>query len=123
MNKSQYFYRCVAFTRKDNKVSLVDIYAPNNTTDLEEWLGIVISLADGQHTQQEFYDYIKSRYQFPPQKLEDTLESVFDRLIDSKMIKISDNKIELPYYLASPIEDIDIEKAKTMIEKDGYTYK
>ncbi len=122
MQKTQYFYRCVVFTRSNNKVALADVYAPYNTTVLDEWLGIVVSLADGQHTLQELIDYMNSRYEMAPENLEDTLHSVIERLIDGKMVQLHDTKVDLPYYLASPIEDLDLEKAKTLIEKDGYVY-
>jgi len=29
--------------------------------------------------------------------------------------------VQLPYYLAAPIEHLDIEKAKKLIKEDGYT--
>ncbi len=122
MEKNQYFYRCSVFTRKDNQIALADVYNPANITVLEEWLGIGLSLADGQHTLQEFIDYMKDRYDTPPENLEDTLHSVIERLIDGKMLGLSDKPVELPYYLASPMEELDLEKAKQLIQQDGYVF-
>ncbi len=122
MEKTQYFYRCAVFTRKDNQIALGDVYQPENVTVLEEWLGIGLSLADGKHTLQEFIDYMKSRYPSPPENLEDTLHSVIERLLDGKMLALSKEPVELPYYLASPLEDLDIEKAKQLIHQDGYVF-
>lgn len=121
MNKSQYFYRTVIFTRKAGIVALADINNPQETTKLEEWFGIVISLADGKHTLQELTDFMRQQYQQVPTSLEDTLESVIERLVEGKMIKLSEQAVELPYYLAAPIEQLDIEKAQNLIKEDGYT--
>lgn len=122
MNTKQYFFRCAAFTRANNKIALADVYNPSNTSELEEWLGIVISLADGQHTVQEFIEYMQTRYDDAPENLQETIASVFERLIDGKMVMFSDTKVQLPYYLESPIEELDLEKAKSLMEKDGYVF-
>lgn len=121
MDKSQYFYRTVIFTRKAGIVALADINNPQETTKLEEWFGIVISLADGQHTLGQLIDFMRQQYTQVPERLDDTLDSVIDRLLESKMLKLSEKPVKLPYYLASPIEQLDIEKAKKLIVADGYT--
>ncbi len=121
MNNSQYFYRTAIFTRKDNQVALADINQPDNTSPLEDWMGIVVSLADGKHSIQELIDYMAGRYQQVPDNLEKTLHSVIERLQEGQIIQLSDNAIELPYYLASPIEELDRDKALKLIKQDGYT--
>lgn len=121
MNKSHYFYRTVIFTRKAGIVALADINNPTESTKLEEWFGVVISLADGKHTLQELTDFMAKQYQQKPERLDDTLESVIERLVESKMLKLSEQAVELPYYLAAPIEQLDIEKAQQLIKEDGYT--
>ncbi len=121
LNINHYFYRTVVFTRAGNKVALADIEHPQQTTELEDWMGIVISLADGEHTLVELVNYMASQYQQVPEKLEETLESVVERLVESKLLRLSENKVQLPYYLAAPIEQLDLEKAKKMIKEDGYT--
>lgn len=121
MNNSQYFYRTAIFTRKDNQVALADINQPGNTSPLEDWMGIVVSLADGKHSIQELVDYMASRYQQVPDNLEKTLHSVIERLQEGQIIQLSDNAVELPYYLASPIEELDRKKVLELIKKDGYT--
>jgi len=120
LDKSQYFYRTVVFTRKAGIVALADINNPQETTELEEWFGIVISLADGKHTLQELTDFMRQQYQQIPESLDDTLESVIERLIEGNMIKLSEKAVELPYYLGAPIEQLDIEKAQQLIKDDGY---
>lgn len=122
MDKSHYFYRNVTFSRKDGKTSLADLYNPTQTSPLEDWLGTIISLADGQHTVQELLDYLRTHYQgMTPANFEQTLESVFDRLIEGKLVVFSEKAVELPYYLAEPIESLDIEKAKKLMHEDGHT--
>ena len=121
MDKSQYFYRTVVFTRKAGIVALADINNPQETTSLEEWFGVVISLADGKHTLQELTDFMRQQYQHIPTSLDDTLESVVERLLEGNMVKLSNEAVELPYYLAAPIEQLDIEKAQKLIIDDGYT--
>jgi len=121
LDKSQYFYRTVVFTRKAGIVALADINNPQETTSLEEWFGVVISLADGKHTLQELTDFMRQQYQHIPTSLDDTLESVVERLLEGNMVKLSNEAVELPYYLAAPIEQLDIEKAQKLIIDDGYT--
>ncbi len=103
MDKSHYFYRTVIFTRKAGIVALADISNPTETTALEEWFGVVISLADGKHTLQELTDFMAKQYQQKPDRLDDTLESVIERLVESKMLKLSTQAVELPYYLAAQL--------------------
>jgi len=121
LDKVQYFYRTVIFTRKAGIIALADINNPQESTELEQWFGVVISLADGNHTLQELTDFMCQQYQQVPQSLDDTLESVIERLLESKMIKLSKKSVELPYYLAAPIEQLNIEKAQKLIKEDGYT--
>lgn len=120
MDNTQFFFRTAIFTRKDNQVALADIYQPETSSPLDEWMGIVVSLADGKHTIQELVDYMSSRYQQVPAKLVETLHSVIERLIEGKIVQLSKEAVELPYYLASPIEELDIKKAIDLIQEDGY---
>ncbi len=121
MDNTQFFYRTAIFTRKDNQVALADIHQPETTSPLDEWMGIVVSLADGKHTIQELVDYMGNRYQQVPANLEETLHSVIERLQDGKIVQLSEKAVDLPYYLASPIEELGIEKAIDLIREDGYS--
>lgn len=121
MDNNQYFYRTVIFTRKNGQIALADIENPKHITPLDGWLGTVISLADGQHTIQELIGYMAGQYPQAPDNLEKTLHSVIERLEEGKMLQLSDKTVELPYYLASPIEELDLEKARALIKEDGYT--
>ncbi len=120
MDNTQYFYRNSVFTRKDGQVALVDIYQPQKTTPLDDWLGIVVSLADGHHTIQQLIDYLAQQYPMPPENLESTLHSVIERLEEGKIVQLSENKVDLPYYLSEPIEALDLDKARKAMDDDGY---
>jgi len=120
LDKAQYFYRTVIFTRKAGIIALADINNPQETTELEEWFGVVISLADGKHTLQELTDFMRQQYQQVPDSLDDTLESVIERLLEGNMIKLNEKAVELPYYLSAPIEQLDIKKSQKLIAEDGY---
>jgi hypothetical protein len=122
MDNTQFFYRTAIFTRKDNQVALADIHQPETTSPLDEWMGIVVSLADGKHTIQELVDYMGNRYQQVPANLVETLHSVIERLQDGKIVQLSEKAVDLPYYLASPIEELDIDKAIDLIREDGYSH-
>ena len=121
MDTTQYFYRTVVFTRKAGIVALANINNPQESTKLEEWFGVVISLADGKHTLQELTDFMAKQYPQKPTSLDDTLESVIERLLEGNMLKLSKKAVELPYYLAAPIEQLNIDKAQKLIIEDGYT--
>ncbi len=120
IENKMYFYRTAIFTRKDNQVALADIDSPENTTPLDHWLGTVISLADGHHSIQELIDYLRSHYPTPPAELEKTVHSVIERLLEGQLIKLTDSPVELPYYLAEPLETLNLKEAKRLIKEDGY---
>jgi hypothetical protein len=120
MNNEQYFYRRAIFTRRDNQIALIDINQPDRVTPLDDWLGTVVSLADGHHSIQQLIDYVGSQYAEPPANLQQTLHSVIERLHEGKLIGLSDTAVTLPYYLAEPVEDLDLKVARTQIEEDGF---
>ena len=75
----------------------------------------------GLGAHQELIDYMSRQYQSVPANLEKTLHSVIERLEEGKIIQLSEKAFDLPYYLASPIEELDIEKAKSLIKEDEQT--
>jgi hypothetical protein len=122
MDNSQFFSRLVTFTRKDQQVGLADINHPDKISPLDDWLGVVVSLADGLHTVQEMISFMARQYnqQQAPETLEKTLHSVLERLVEEKVILLSNRITTLPYYLSMPIEELDIEKAKKLMFEDNY---
>ncbi|MCP4974939.1 MAG: PqqD family protein [Maribacter sp.] len=121
METSQYFYRNVIISKEGEKVSLIDIYNPDNKGQaFEPWFGLVLQLADGQHTIDELFQHLSSKYNsVPPANLEQTIHSVIERLAKSKFIVLTKEATELPYYLSLPYEQLDIAKAKKTLEQDN----
>lgn len=122
MEKSKYFYRTVVFAKQGDKVMLVDLHNPKKESPpLESWLGLVVSMADGQHTIQQLLDFLTDSYNGKlPDNLEETIESVIGRLTETEVIKLADETIELPYYLSRSADKLDIETAKRVMADDGY---
>lgn len=120
MDEAKYFYRNAIFSSADKIISLVDIDNPDADNHvLEGWFGGVFQLADGKHTIEELIGLMTAQYNGnPPANLKDTINSVIERLVESKFIVLSDVATELPYYLSMPYEMLDIEKAKEMLAND-----
>lgn len=120
MDTSKYFYRNVIFSKKENQISLIDINNPDNERQtLESWFGVVLQLADGQHTIDELYSLLSNKYKgASPANLKETIHSVIERLAKSNLIMLTDKVTELPYYLSRPYEYLDIEKAKKLLKED-----
>ena len=121
VDKSSYFYRMLMYKREGDKVFLIDKEKLDETIPLDPWLGVVVSLADGQHSIEQLIDYLGHQYKdTPPDKLEETIESVLGRLLESKAIALSDTPYRLPYYLAVPQEEQNQVAAMEMMVQDGF---
>ena len=120
MDTSKYFYRNVIFSKTGNQVSLIDIYSPDKEKqDLDPWFGVVIQLADGQHTIEELFSLLSTKYKgTPPVNLEKTIHSIVERLAEANLIMLTDEKTKLPYYLSRSYEHLDIGKAKKLLKED-----
>ncbi len=123
MDKFQYISRCVVFSKKGDKVSLVDLSNPEaEPLVYEPWLGLVVALADGPHTIQELISYASQHYaNGPPGELVPTIESAVKRLSETGIVRLSDEPIELPYYLTLPAERLDVPRALHLMAENGYT--
>ncbi len=122
MDRSQYIARCVVFSKKGDQISLVDLLDPDaEPHTYETWLGLVVSLADGQHTIQEIVDYTAGYYsEDAPETLAATIESAVERLAETGTVLLSEEQMELPYYLSHPAERLDIPEAIRLMEEDRY---
>ena len=122
MDTTQYFFRTVVFGSEGDKVYLIDIENPAAKMEpLEAWLGVVLALADGQHTIAQLLDHLRAQYPAqPPENLVDTITSVLERLQTEGAVKLANEAIQLPYYLAEPVQRLDVEKAKRLMLDDGY---
>ena len=123
MDKSQYLYRNVVISKQGDKVSIVDINDPDKEAlTFEPWLGIVVAMADGQHTIEQLIGYLQKQYNgSPPDELERTIESVIERLIETDTVMLTDEAVDMPYYLSLPAELLDLDKARHLMAEDGHT--
>lgn len=121
MNTAQYFYRNVIFSKQGKTIAIVDIHNPkNDREELDPWFGMVIQLADGQHTIEQLCQFMVTQYNgMPPENLEQTLHSVVERMAQNRIIMLTEKPTELPYYLSMPYEMLDIKKAKAELAKDS----
>lgn len=118
MNNSLFFYRTIPFMKQEGRVVLVDVFNMDRVSPLEDWMGVVVSLADGYHTIQQMIDFLASQYPTPPEKLEETLHSVVERLMENNVIQVSQRIVSLPYYLSGPVDELDIERVKQTIRDE-----
>jgi len=120
-NRSKYFARAVVYSKRGNEVALVDMHDASLSKPLEPWLGRVLLLADGSHTVQELIGFVGRQYGGkPPPALEATIDSVITRLCEAKTIRLSDEPVALPYYLALPAEQQDPKRANQLMLADGF---
>lgn len=121
MDKNQYFYRIALYTRKSGNVELVNAHENNRVFPLDEWLGTIVNLADGQHTVQDFINFITRQYpKGPPDNLAEEIENMMTHLVEIQAIRLFTQPVELPYYLSLPVEEQDAGKARELMVKDGY---
>ena len=120
MDKNKYFYRNVIFSKQGKLISIIDIENPKeNKEELDPWFGMVIQLADGQHTLKQLYEFMATQYKANlPENFNQTLDSVIQRLVESKLIVLTNDITKLPYYMSMPFEMLNEEKAKSLLEKD-----
>jgi len=116
-----YAYRTIVYTKNNDSISLIDKHEGGAEIPLDPWLGTVVMLADGQHTIQELIDNLGNKYpNGVPANFENTINSVIKRLLDSGVIKISAEPVDLVYYLSIPWEEQDQQKSKKLMEIDNY---
>jgi len=125
MDTTQYFYRNVILSMVGNTLSLIDIYNPDQKREtLEPWLGLVLQYADGQSTIETLYQNLTARYNgSPPANLRATILSVVSRLVDLQFVVLTKEATDLPYYLSLPYEQLDLEKAKKLLNEDKVKHK
>ncbi|QKQ26638.1 hypothetical protein [Candidatus Reidiella endopervernicosa] len=121
LDKTKYFFRIVPFNAEGEQISVIDVLENFSANELDAWLGTVVALADGQHTVQELFDHLGGHYEAgPPESFETTLGSVFDRLLEAEVIRLGDEQVELPEYLAVPFNLQERETAIESMVSDGY---
>lgn len=120
MDTKKYFYRNVIFSKQGQTISIIDIHNPKNEKEeLDPWFARVLQLADGQHTVEQLMEFMATQYNgMPPKNLTETLESVIERMAETRLIMLTEKPTDLPYYLSMPYELLDLAKAKKEIAED-----
>lgn len=118
--KASYFVRCARFEMTDGHVTVIDPKSPRVVT-LDPWLEVIYGAADGQRTMQQFIEHLKTQYSGgAPAGLEEQTLQLVGKLQAEGLIRLTDHKTQLPYYLSMPIAEQDKEKALAEMKKDGY---
>lgn len=120
---TKYFSRNATFTMLQDKVVLIERSRPGTVT-MDEWPQLIFLSADGKRTVSEFTSELGQHYKdgIPPGLLEQT-RGLMKALTDRGFILLHDQAMPLPYYLALPIERQDMERAKKLMEEDGFIDK
>lgn len=121
MSHDKYFKRCTVYRMENDGISIIDVHDNNSVTPLDSWMGVVVALADGQHTVAQLLQHMRGQYQNgAPENLVETIDSVVQRLVDAGAIALSDTPAELPYYLSKPIDEQDPKLATELMVNDGF---
>lgn len=124
MAHQEYFKRCTVYRLEGESVSIVDVHDDNAVTPLDPWMGVVVSLADGQHTVAQLIQHMSGQYANEvPDNLTETIDSVVKRLVDAAVIELTDEPTKLPYYLSMPIDEQDPKVATELMVNDGFLQK
>lgn len=124
--KDQY---CVRTTQwdwlDDNAIYVIDNNAPKMIT-MDLWPQLVYIEADGQKSISELIYGMASQYSREepiPEGLDATIIEVIESLLHNRIIELSAERKELPYYLALPISEQDKEKAQKLMIDDNFIEK
>lgn len=121
MDHSHYFKRNAVYKVEEDTISLVDVQNGNTITAIDPWMGMVVSLADGQHSIDQLIQHMTAQYSDnAPDNLIETIESVITRLIESDAIELTARPSLLPYYLRLPLDEQDPKQATKVMIEDGF---
>jgi hypothetical protein len=115
-----YFIRCATFDDLGDQIMVIDPDAPRVIT-MEPWLQIVFLAADGKQRISSFVKSLSAQYKDgAPEGLEKQVHEIVRDLLKEGIIRLIDEPEELPYYLSMPSSQLDMDKAKKLMEEDGF---
>lgn len=121
--KHKYFIRTLQWDwLNEEMIHLFDNKSPRVIT-MDEWPQQIYLDADGQKTIEEYIIWMANKYgrgQVPATLDKDMILMIEDLIEDGEMIKLTNEKTDLPYYLDSPKSKQDLDKAYELMKKDGY---
>ncbi len=120
--KDKYFVRLAQWDwLNTDMIQVTDNHAPRMIT-MDPWPQLIYLEADGQKTVSEFVYNMASKYsmsQTIPKDLDSTIIKSLNSLINDRLIKLSDEKSKLPYYLDLPKSKQDLNQARKSMIDDG----
>ena len=122
-NKDKYFIRTLQWDwLNEQMIHLFDNKGPRMIT-MDEWPQQIYLDADGQKTIEDYIVWMANLYgsREVPETLDvDMIRIIEDLIEDGELIKLVDNKTDLPYYLDLPKSKQDLDKAHELMVNDGY---
>ena len=104
----------------DGHVLVTDNRSPRVIT-LDPWLEVIFAAADGQRTAQQFIAQLEAQYpKGAPAALAPQTYQLLAKMEAEGLIRFTDQKTELPYYLSMPSSEQDKQRALTEMKKDGF---
>lgn len=117
---AQYFIRNTRYTVLKERLVLIERERAGMVT-VDEWPQLVYMSADGQHTVGEFIAALGKHYSTGmPRGFDGQTRRVVHDMVSLGYIALIQAKKSLPYYLSMPIEQQDKERAKVLMEADGF---
>lgn len=99
---------------------VTDRYEPRIVT-LDPWLEVVFAAATGQQTVKQFIDQLRSQYpNGAPPELDKQTKDFIVKLHEQGIIQLMDKPKPLPYYLNGPKSELDMDKATSLMQADGF---
>ncbi|MFZ6053047.1 hypothetical protein [Halocola ammonii] len=124
--KDKFFMRLLQWDWIDrDTIHVIDNNAPRMIT-MDPWPQLVYLGATGQQTITEFVYEMAGKYgksQTIPENLDLTVLDTIDRLLNENLVRLSNERKALPYYINLPRSKQDKEKAEKLMIIDNYIKK
>lgn len=121
--KNKYFYRLAQWDWLDHEnIHVTDNNAPRMIT-MDPWPQMIFLDSDGQKTIEEYIFELTGKYgrkQPIPEDLDNEVINLIEKLVNDKLIGLSDTKYELPYYIDLPKNKQNSDKARKLMLEDGF---
>ena len=118
--KRRYFARCLRYDMMDGHTLVTDNRSPRIIT-LDAWLEVIFAAADGRRTAHQFVSELAANYpSSKPSALEAQTYQLLAKMEAERLIRFSDEPIQLPYYLSMPSSQQDKVRALAEMKSDGY---
>lgn len=121
--KDKYFIRLAQWDWLNNQmIQIVDNNAPRLIT-LDPWPQLIFLNATGEKTIAAFVNKMVNMYgakEKIPENLDTNILEMVATLLNEKLIALVDTAGTLPYYLDLPQCELDQEKARKLMEADGF---